>query len=65
VECLPAFLPSGWRVSHEDFIPEKEIKGIRLSVKRCRPFGSAGFIEKIGNLLGVDFQKTAPAISDK
>lgn len=46
-------------------IPEKEIKGIRLSVKRCRPLGDAGFIEKIGKLLGVDFQKTASAIPNK
>lgn len=46
-------------------IPEKEIKGIRLSVKRCRPFGDAGFIEKIGKILGVDFQKTITAASGK
>lgn len=41
-------------------IPEREIKSIRLSTKRGKPLGDAGFIAKIGRLLNIDFRNKKP-----
>ena len=39
----------------EEKIPDDHIKDIRTSIERCRPYGSATWIQKTASRLGLEF----------
>jgi len=51
----PVDRPRNWNALLEEKIAERELDALRTSVKRGRPYGSAGWVMETAERLGLDF----------